>query len=90
MITEESNHTQKAAAIRYVEELPAPFLVAKGKAALAEKLIKIAEQHNISIVRQPELTESLFEFDPGTFIPEELYEIIAQLLAYIYRLQASK
>lgn len=89
MISESSGRSKKAVAIKYVQDLPAPFLVAKGKAKLADMLIEIAKKHNISVVQRPELTESLYEFDLGTFIPEEIYEIIAQLLAYIFWLRAS-
>ena len=89
MMSDGSEQNKKAVALKYIHDLPAPFIVAKGQAALAGRLMAIAKEHNISIVQKAELTETLFEFDLGTFIPEELYEIIAQLLAYIYMLQAS-
>ena len=81
---------KKAVALKYVRDLPAPFIVAKGRAQLADRLLRIAEEHGVSIMQREQLAETLFEFDIGTFIPEELYEIIAQLLAYIYTLRASK
>ncbi|MBT3275740.1 MAG: flagellar biosynthesis protein FlhB [Spirochaetales bacterium] len=76
-----------AIALKYNPELPAPFLVAKGKGELALKLLRIAEEHNIEIVAQPDLSNALFEFEAGSFIPEEMYEIIAELLAYVYKVR---
>ena len=90
MISDGSDRKKKAVALKYIHDLPAPFIMAKGQDSLAGRLIAIAKEHNISIVQKAELTETLFEFDLGTFIPEELYEIIAQLLAYIFMLQASE
>ncbi len=76
-----------AVALRYIEDLPAPFIVAKGKRELARRLIKIAEDNGVDIVEEPELAEGLFEFDVGSFIPEEMYEIIAQILAQVMKVR---
>ena len=75
---------RKAVAVKYDGKLPAPFIVAKGKDALAERLVQIAREHGVVIAKENKLSEMLFDIDVGTFIPEELYEIIAQLLSYVY------
>ena len=80
------NKTQ-AVALKYIKELPAPFLVAKGKHEMAKRLLKIAADNNVAIVNEPELSEALFRFDIGTFIPEEMYEIIAYMLAHILKMR---
>jgi len=76
-----------AVAMRYIEDLPAPFIVAKGKHELARRILKIAEENGVEIVDEPELAEGLFEFNVGSFIPEEMYEIIAHILAQVLRVQ---
>ena len=74
-----------AVAIKYTRELPAPFIIAKGKRELAARLLRIAEENGIEIVSNPDLSETLFEFETGSFIPEEMYEIIAYILAHIMK-----
>jgi flagellar biosynthesis protein FlhB len=76
-----------AVALRYQEDLPAPFIVAKGKFELARRIRQIAEANGVEIVEEPELAEGLFEFHVGSFIPDEMYEIIAQILAQIIKLR---
>ena len=78
----------KAVALTYNSDLPAPFILAKGKELLAERIIEIAGKHGIEIVNSSNLTDVLFEIEIGSLIPEELYEIIAELLAYVYNVQA--
>ena len=76
-----------AVAIKYVKDLPAPFIIAKGKHELAERLLRIAVENGVEIANEPELSEALFEFEIGSFIPEEMYEIIAHILAHIMKVR---
>ncbi len=76
-----------AVALRYVEDLPAPFIVAKGKHELAERIVRIARENGVEVVEEPEVTEGLFEFHVGSFIPEEMYEIIAHILAQVLKVR---
>ena len=76
-----------AVAIKYVRDLPAPFIVAKGKDELARRLLRIAMENGVEIANEPELSEALFEFEIGSFIPEEMYEIIAHILAHIMKVR---
>ncbi len=78
---------RKAVALKYDSARPAPFVLAKGTQELADKLLDIAREHGIEIVEKSELLDMLFEIEVGDFIPEELYEIIAQLLAYVFRVR---
>lgn len=77
----------KAVALKYNEELPAPFIAARGKGLLAKRMIEIAAEEGIPIEQREELTEVLFTLDTGSFIPEELYEVIAQLYVTIADVQ---
>ena len=81
---------RKAVAVQYDPKLPAPFLVAKGTRELADKILRLAEEHNIEIVKEMELTDMLFELEAGSFIPEELYEIIANLLVFVFEARTTK
>lgn len=80
----------KAVVLKYLKSLPAPFIVCKGRRKLAERIIKIAEENNVEIIRKDELTERLYEFDEGDFIPEDLYELTAEILSFVYSLQGMK
>lgn len=83
----EEQHRKKAVALRYnPEEDPAPRLVAKGQGHIAEKIIEIAREHGVPIHEDPDLVELLAALDLGQLIPEELYAALAEILAFIYRL----
>jgi flagellar biosynthesis protein len=77
----------KAVALKYIKDLPAPFISARGKGRLAEKLLEIAEAEGIPIRIEGELAEVLFQVEVGSFIPEEMYEIIARLYTYVVEIQ---
>ena len=79
---------KKAAAITYRRDLPAPFVVAKGRGALAERIVDIARIHGITIVEDEPLADRLIEIDAGDFIPEELYAVIAEVLVFAMRLSS--
>ncbi len=80
----------KAIVLKYLKNLPAPFIVCKGKRKKAEKILQIARDNNIEIVEEGDLADRLFEFESGDYIPEELYEITAGILAFVYNLQEHK
>jgi flagellar biosynthesis protein len=64
----------------------APKLTAKGQGWLAEKIISMAQKQNIPIKKDKDLIELLEKIDIGQEIPEELYKIVAELLAWVYDL----
>ena len=78
-----SKITEKAIAIKYNEELPAPFILAKGKGDIANIIKKIANENKIQIMCLPELSDSLIDLDVGSFIPEDYFKIIAEILVFI-------
>ena len=77
----------KAVVLKYLKTEPAPFIVCKGKNKLAERITRIAEENDVEIVRKDELAENLYEFNEGDYIPEELYEVTAEILSFVYNLQ---
>ncbi len=77
----------KAVALKYRKDLPAPILVSKGREELAKRIKNIAREYGIHVVKDADLTERLFFLEAGDWIPEDLYEIVAGIYAFIYEIQ---
>ncbi|MCK5152927.1 MAG: EscU/YscU/HrcU family type III secretion system export apparatus switch protein [Spirochaetales bacterium] len=77
----------KAVAVQYNKDLPAPFITAKGNGFIADTLIKIAEDHNIPIVKDHLLSETLYIMEPGEYIPEDVFNVVAEILVFIKETQ---
>ncbi|MBN2308112.1 MAG: EscU/YscU/HrcU family type III secretion system export apparatus switch protein [Candidatus Hydrogenedentes bacterium] len=85
----ESEHhkAKRAVALRYDQEKDrAPRIVAKGDRLLAERIIGLAKEHGIHIHEDPELVAVLAKLDVDTEIPERLFRAVAEVLAFVYRL----
>ena len=78
---------QRAVALAYHDHDPAPRLVAKGQGMVAEHIIEKARASGIYVHESPELVGLLMHADMDTRIPESLYTAVAELLAWIYRLE---
>ncbi len=83
-----TNPTEYAIALKYdPNEAPAPQVVAKGKNLIAQKIKDIASEHNIPIVEDRSLAQMLYKLvEVGNLVPPELYQAVAEVLAYVYRL----
>ena len=75
----------KAVALRYTPEMEAPVVVAKGKGVVAQKLIEKAKEHGIPLQEDASLVEVLSKLDIDQKIPPELYQIVAEILTFVYR-----
>ncbi len=76
-----------AVAVRYdTEKESAPRIVAKGRGAIAEKILEIAKKHAIAVVEDPDLLEILARVELDEKIPENLYQAMAEVLAFVYRI----
>lgn len=82
------NPTHFAVAIRYeMEGMAAPRVLAKGKNYLALRIRQIATDHQVPIVENAPLAQALYKSaDVGQEIPANLYQAVAEVLAYIYKL----
>jgi flagellar biosynthesis protein FlhB len=81
-----TNPTHYAVALKYDGEKLAPEVVAKGKDLVAAQIRKIARDNDVPVVPDPPLARSLHAtVEVGHQIPEELYQAVAQLLAFVYR-----
>ena len=79
--------TPKAVALRYDKDKDhAPKVIAKGRGEIAEKILEIAKAHNLSLYEDKNLVQILEALELETEIPPELYRAVAEVLAFIYRL----
>ncbi|WP_044957228.1 flagellar biosynthesis protein FlhB [Butyrivibrio sp. LC3010] len=84
-----TNPTHYAVAISYdAEKYDAPRVIAKGEGYLAQRIKDIAKENNIEIVENKPLARMLYaNVDVGEFVPPELYQAVAEVLAFVYHLQ---
>src|SRR4051812_731680 len=81
-----TNPTHFAVALRYDAQKAAPEVVAKGSDLLAKKIREIAADGGVPVIADPPLARSLHaSVEVGHVIPEEMYQAVAQLLAFVYR-----
>jgi flagellar biosynthesis protein len=80
----------KAVALKYNQKKDgAPRVVAKGRGEIAEKIIQVAREHNVPLVEDQDLIQILEALDLETEIPPALYRAVAEVFAFIYRLNRS-
>jgi flagellar biosynthetic protein FlhB len=80
-----------AVALRYDDdEESAPTVMAKGQRVMAEKIKEVARQFGVPIMRNVPLAHALHDLEVGEEIPEELYEAVAEVLNFVYTLEADE
>ncbi|OEF98622.1 flagellar biosynthesis protein FlhB [Desulfuribacillus alkaliarsenatis] len=84
-----TNPTHYSVAIQYdAEEMSAPMIIAMGTDQTALKIREIAEEHDIPLVENKPLAQTLYKtLDVGDYVPEELFQAVAEILAYVYKLK---
>ena len=84
-----TNPVHLAVALKFeASEMAAPTVIAKGAGHIAERIKAIAGEHQVPIVEDKPLAQTLFKMvEIGEFIPVELYRAVAEILAYVYRLR---
>lgn len=83
----EEDFRKRAVALKYnPAEDAAPRVVAKGQGVIAERILAIARENNIPIHEDRDLVEVLAVLQLGQLIPEEVYGALAEILAFLYRL----
>jgi flagellar biosynthesis protein len=86
-----ANDAQKSAvALAYSQTDAAPRVVAKGRGLVAEQIIARAREHGVYVHESPELVSLLLQVDLDQRIPPQLYIAVAELLAWIYRLESGQ
>jgi flagellar biosynthetic protein FlhB len=83
-----TNPTELAIAVKYdPQKMEAPIVLAKGRDQLAARIRRVAIENGIPIVEKKPLAQALYRMvKVGQTIPAELYEGVAEILAYVYRL----
>jgi flagellar biosynthesis protein len=82
-----AKRNRQAAALRYVQGKDAsPRLIAKGKGAVADRILEIARRNGIPIREDRELVQVLASLDLYQEIPPELYKAVAEILVFLYSL----
>ncbi len=85
-----TNPTHFACALKYEEGMIAPTLLAKGKDLVAHKIKDIAKEHDIPVVEDKTLARAIYKTtEIGDIIPPDLYQAVAEILAYVYRLKTA-
>ena len=88
---QEINMDQKAVALKY-DQLKdrAPKVIAKGRGHVADHILAAAQKHSIPVYQNKALVNMLMALEIDREIPPELYKAIAEVMAHIYRMDASK
>ncbi|MBR4382635.1 MAG: flagellar biosynthesis protein FlhB [Selenomonadaceae bacterium] len=83
-----TNPTHLAIALKYSKGMVAPVVVAKGQDLVAERIKQIAREHHIIIVENKPVARALYQaVEVGGVVPAELYQAVAEIIAYVYRIK---
>jgi len=81
----------KAVAIKYDKEIsPVPKITAKGYDYIARKIVELAKEANVPVVEDIALVSALLSLEAGDDIPENLYQAVAKVLTFLYKLDKDK
>ncbi len=85
-----TNPTHIAVALKYdSEEMEAPVVLAKGADEVAKRIVEIANQNKIPVVRNPQVAREIYySVEVGDEIPPTLYRAVAEILAYVYSVRS--
>jgi flagellar biosynthesis protein len=86
-MAQQFNSEQQAIALAYETGDLAPKIVAKGRGLVADQIIARAHEHGIFVHESKELVSLLMQVDLDDHIPPALYQVIAELLSWLYQLE---
>lgn len=81
----ELNKRKEAVALKYQPDFDAPRVVAKGKGKIAENMIDCAKKYQVPIKEDPSLVNLLSQLKLNESIPEELFQVVAEVFTFIYK-----
>lgn len=88
---EEQPLDKKAVALKYdMQQDTAPRVIAKGKGHVAEHILATAQKNSIPVYQNKTLVNMLMALEIDMEIPPELYKAIAEVMAYVYRMDKEK
>ena len=81
----------QAAALKYSPGTDdSPKVVAIGTGYIADEITRLAKQNGVPVRNDPQLSEALADLDLGDNIPPELYGAVAEVLAFVYRINKGR
>lgn len=80
------NDRKTAVALQYNKGDTAPVIVATGKGATAERIIEKANEHDVPVYEDKKLASTLSKMEIGDMIPPKLYEVVAEILVFVDRM----
>ncbi len=90
-MTDKNKKDKKFVALEYDKgKSAAPLVTAKGKGLVAERILEIAKEHDIPIHSDADLVEILDKIEIEQEIPLEVYAIVAEIFAYIYKVSQNR
>lgn len=88
--TDDKRKIKRAVALSYNPEETAPKIIATGKGQLAERITERAKEADIPIHKDDSLVETLSRLELGSYIPPELYEVVAEILVFVDKMDKIK
>lgn len=89
-LTGNVNKIKTAVALSYDPEDEAPKVIASGKGYLADKIIQKAKEADIPLHQDEKLANTLSKLEIGDMIPQELYEVVAEVLLFVDKMDRIK
>lgn len=91
VVNNDNNNKRKTAvAVSYDPEETAPRIIASGKGQVAERIIERANKSDIPIHEDETLANTLSRLELGSYIPTELYEVVAEILVFVDKMDQIK
>ncbi len=87
MAEEEKKKIKQAVAIEYDPNDFAPKIVATGRGKVAERIIEQAKENDVPVHEDEKLAGTLSKLDIGEYIPPELYEVVAEILVFVDKME---
>lgn len=87
---EHNNKIKTAVALSYEPDEDAPKVIAAGKGYIAERILERAKEADIPMHHDDKLAESLSKLEIGAAIPPELYEVVAEILVFVDKMDRIK
>ena len=76
-----------AAALSYRDGMRAPVVVARGRGLIADEIVRLAREHDVAVQVSGNLAGLLMQVEINHAIPPQLFQAVAELLAWLYRLE---
>ncbi|MDD5936469.1 MAG: EscU/YscU/HrcU family type III secretion system export apparatus switch protein [Clostridiales bacterium] len=79
-----------AVALSYDPKDEAPKIIASGRGVIADRMIERAKENDVPVHQDEKLANTLSKLDIGDYIPEELYEVVAEVLLFVDKMDNLK